>query len=42
MGILDVNLNDAEELKTLKDGEEVMLRIGRAEETPNRNDPSRS
>jgi|TARA_B100000700_G_C14293933_1_gene511691 hypothetical protein len=41
MGILDVNLNDAEELKTLKDGEEVMLRIGRAEETPNRNDPSR-
>ena len=41
MGILDVNLNDAEELKTLKDGEEVMVRIARSEETPNKNDPSR-
>jgi hypothetical protein len=41
MGLLDVNLNDAEELKTLTDGEEVMIRITRAEEVPNKNDPSR-
>ena len=41
MGILDVNLNDAEELKTLKAGEEAQVRIARAEETPNKNDPTR-
>ena len=34
MGLLDVNLNDAEELKTITDGEEVMLRVTRAEEVP--------
>ena len=41
MGILDLNLNDAEELKTLKDMEEAQVRIARAEEVPNKNDPTR-
>jgi hypothetical protein len=42
MSILDVNLNDAEELKILPDNEEVQLRIARADVVPNKRDPSRN
>jgi hypothetical protein len=42
MSILDVNLSDREELKILPDNEEALLRITRAEVTPNKNDATRN
>lgn len=42
MSLLDVNLADRQELKILPDNEEVELRIIRAEETPNKNNPDRT
>jgi hypothetical protein len=42
MSILDINLNDAEELKILPDNEEALLRVSRADVTPNKSDATRS
>ena len=42
MSILDLNLDEREDLKVLPDNQEAMLRVSRADVTPNRNDPSRS
>lgn len=42
MSILDINLNDAEELKILPDNEEAFLRVSRADVTPNKSDATRS
>ena len=39
--ILDINIDEAQEMRTLPDGAEVLLRIDRAEITPNKNDPTR-
>ena len=42
MSLLDLNLDEREELKILPDNQEAMLRVSRAEVTPNRNDASRN
>ena len=42
MSLLDLNLSEREELKILPDNQEAMLRVSRAEVTPNRNDASRN
>jgi hypothetical protein len=42
MSILDVNLSDHIEIKTLPDNSEVQLRIARADVVPVKADPSRS
>ena len=40
--LLDVNLDDAQPLKVLPDNTEIELRITRADQVPNKSDPSRN
>jgi len=42
MSLLGLNLDDREELKVLPDNQEAMLRVSRADVTPNRSDASRN
>ena len=42
MSLLDLNLSEREDLKILPDNQEAMLRVSRADVTPNKSDPSRN
>jgi hypothetical protein len=42
MSLLDLNLGELDSLKILPDNDEVLLIVARAEEVPNKRDPSRN